>query len=222
MEKSFIYVRVSDDRQVENTSLGSQEDLCREYCRQKGWTVEKVFADRGESAKTADRPQLQQMMLAAKSSKIKYIVFYKWNRLARNLEDQIGITASMSARGVRLVAASEPTPEGATGKLLEHIIAAVNQFENEMRAETSKRGMFTRLSEGTWTWRPIIGYMKGMKVDPRAAPLIHDLFAMVANGETKDKALEVATARGLRYPNGTAIKRNKLNELLRNKLYMGW
>ena len=36
MPKAIIYVRVSDARQVENTSLDGQEKVCREWCHSNG------------------------------------------------------------------------------------------------------------------------------------------------------------------------------------------
>jgi hypothetical protein len=52
-----IYCRVSSKEQVEGTSLESQEVACREYASRNNVTVSKVFVERGESAKFADRTQ---------------------------------------------------------------------------------------------------------------------------------------------------------------------
>jgi DNA invertase Pin-like site-specific DNA recombinase len=54
---AVIYVRVSDSRQVDNTSLASQEEICRQWCQSRGIEVDRVFTDAGESAKTADRTE---------------------------------------------------------------------------------------------------------------------------------------------------------------------
>ena len=55
---AVIYVRVSSPRQVENTSLATQEEACRAYCLRAGLEVLRVFREEGESARTADRTQL--------------------------------------------------------------------------------------------------------------------------------------------------------------------
>lgn len=59
--RAIIYIRVSEGRQVDNTSLESQEDACRRWSAQNGLEVEHVFVEKGESAKTADRTQFQAM-----------------------------------------------------------------------------------------------------------------------------------------------------------------
>ena len=53
----IIYCRVSSKEQVDGTSLESQEAACRDYAHRNGIEVVKVFIERGESAKFADRRQ---------------------------------------------------------------------------------------------------------------------------------------------------------------------
>ena len=55
-----IYCRVSSKEQIEGTSLESQEQACREYARSHNIKVLKIFIERGESAKFADRTQLHR------------------------------------------------------------------------------------------------------------------------------------------------------------------
>ena len=59
---AVIYTRVSSKYQVDNYSLDTQERACREFAARAGYDVIKVFTERGESAKTADRTELQAML----------------------------------------------------------------------------------------------------------------------------------------------------------------
>ena len=53
--KAIIYCRVSTKEQAdEGNSLSTQQKLCREYCKSKGYNVEDVYVEAGESAKTAN------------------------------------------------------------------------------------------------------------------------------------------------------------------------
>ena len=58
---AVIYVRVSTADQVENLSLDTQEQRCREFCKRQGLKVERVFREEGASAKTTERQKLQEM-----------------------------------------------------------------------------------------------------------------------------------------------------------------
>ena len=60
--KAMIYTRVSSEEQVSNLSLDVQEKTCRDYCARNGWTVEAVYREEGESAKTANRTELRRML----------------------------------------------------------------------------------------------------------------------------------------------------------------
>ena len=72
--KAVIYCRVSTKEQVEEgNSLKTQEKICVEYAEKNGYHVEKIFIEQGESAKTADRPQLQEMLSYCSMKK-------KWNQ----------------------------------------------------------------------------------------------------------------------------------------------
>ena len=66
-----IYCRVSSKEQIEGTSLESQEIACKEYARSRNIKILKVFVERGESAKVADRTQLIELIDFCRSSKGK-------------------------------------------------------------------------------------------------------------------------------------------------------
>ena len=60
--KAVIYCRVSTKEQVKNLSLSTQLRACREYCEREGYEVAREFTDAGESAKTVDRLEFQNLL----------------------------------------------------------------------------------------------------------------------------------------------------------------
>ena len=62
MAGAVIYIRVSTKEQTENLSLPTQLRACEEYCRREGFEVLARFKEEGESAKTADRTELQRLL----------------------------------------------------------------------------------------------------------------------------------------------------------------
>lgn len=85
-KRGIIYCRVSSLDQVDGTSLESQERICREYAEREGIEVVEVFVDRGESAKTADRPQFLKAIsfCGQKKNRIDFFVVYKLDRFSRS------------------------------------------------------------------------------------------------------------------------------------------
>ncbi len=114
MAKAILYVRVSHARQVENTSLAGQEDVCRRWCAANGLEVAKVFIERGESAKSTDRPEFQAMFryltTAAKDS-ISHLVVYKFDRFSRNTDDGAVYRLQLRRMGIALRSATEATDD---------------------------------------------------------------------------------------------------------------
>src|SRR3990167_3086333 len=88
-KNDVIYVRVSSDEQVRGFSLDSQEKTCRELSSRDEYSVLMLFREEGESAKTADRTELQKMMLFCDKNKkqISRLVVYKVDRLSRSVSD---------------------------------------------------------------------------------------------------------------------------------------
>jgi DNA invertase Pin-like site-specific DNA recombinase len=66
------------------------------------------YVDRGESARSADRPELNAMLgRIAEDGDVDAVVVHKIDRLARNTEDHVAIRALLRRRGVALVSVTE-------------------------------------------------------------------------------------------------------------------
>ena len=88
-KNAIIYVRVSSSEQVDGTSLESQERLCKEYAQKENLNILKIFIEKGESAKTADRTEFIKAInfCSDKKNKISYFIVYKIDRFSRNQTD---------------------------------------------------------------------------------------------------------------------------------------
>ena len=62
---AIMYLRVSSQDQVDNTSLDTQLRDGKIYAKREKLHIVKIFREEGESAKSADRRQLQEMELRA-------------------------------------------------------------------------------------------------------------------------------------------------------------
>ena len=230
---SVIYCRVSTDEQVENYSLGTQETGCGDYCKREGITVDRIFVEEGESAKTADRPMFQQALEYCRKNKgrIRYFVVYKVNRFARNHYDHAVVKAILAKCGVSLRSATEHFDDSAVGKLTENMLATFAQFDNDQRAETTTAGMKAALLAGRWPFSPPLGYVAGMDangeplpaIDAGRAPLIKRAFEQYATGNfTKRQVLRNAVSAGLTTKRGKPLSQQTFDKLLQVKFYAGY
>lgn len=105
----LIYLRVSTKEQAETDgkegySIPAQRDACFRYIKERGWNFIDKYVDRGESARSSQRPQLQEMLSRIKKDPtIEAVVVHKIDRLARNLEDHVAIKAILKRKNVALI-----------------------------------------------------------------------------------------------------------------------
>jgi site-specific DNA recombinase len=230
MKRAVIYCRVSSKEQVENCSLKTQEKACREYCSRKGFQVVKLFFEKGESAKTADRPKLQELMAycAANKGSLHYVLVYNLSRFSRQLTDHVEIQTLLGKLGIKLRSVTEQFDDSPSGKLMEDIKISFAQFENDEKSDRTIKGMKAAFNEGRWVHSPVVGYMRGpykspsLIHDPEKAPLVRKAFELYATGAyTGVEITRMLNAKGMRSARNRPLSPQSLENLLRNPLYMG-
>src|SRR5690349_746220 len=133
METAIAYIRVSDPKQVtEGNSLVTQERQVREYAKSQGYNLLRVFIERGQSAKSDDRTVLQEMLEFAKQNvgKIQVLMFPKIDRFARHLPDYLDLKARLNRLKIRIDSVGEHIEDTPVGRLTEHLLASIAQFDN--------------------------------------------------------------------------------------------
>lgn len=161
--KGIIYTRVSSDEQIKGTSLDFQEEICRNYCKDRGIEVLAVFREEGASAKSADRKEfLRAIELCRKNKgKIEAFVVAKVDRFARNTEDHFYVRKTLLDYGVTLHSVTEPIGNNPTEKFIETVLAGSAEFDNAVRRQRCVDGMSERINSGIFPWKPPIGYACG-------------------------------------------------------------
>ena len=153
--RAVIYCRVSTKEQTQNLSLPTQLKGCRDYCRREGYAVAREFVEKGESAKSADRTELKALLAYCRENKghVHALVVYNVTRFARDRYDHVVLRALLHKLGVTLRSVTEPIDDSSTGKLMEGVLAAFAQFDNDQKAERTEAGMRAALHLGRWTLR---------------------------------------------------------------------
>ena len=230
MNKAIIYVRVSSLDQVTGTSLDTQEDACKAYCQREGLEVAKVYREEGESAKTADRPQLLKALEHCQRKDVGTLVVWKVDRLSRNQLDFHTIRAMLSKVDVKILSASETLTDNPSGRLMEGILASFAQFDNEVRAERSKGGMAALASEGYWVWKAPTGYRNVKTAENRptiepieeVASFIKEAFERAARGESQAGIARFLRDNWVRTNGQNPPSTQLIYRMLQNQIYAGF
>lgn len=229
--RAVLYCRVSTKEQVEEgNSLVTQEKHCRDYALKHEYDVAEVFVEQGESAKTADRAELQRLLMfcSDKKNQVSAVIIYKLDRLSRNTDDYSQLRLILRKYKVEIKSTSEYFENTPAGRFMENIIANVAQFDNDVRAERCSEGMKGALREGRYVWMAPVGY-DNVRVGGKAtiapndmAPLVLKSFELIAQRTHNFEEVRVmVTAQGLRLKNGKPLGKAYFYEFIKNPLYMG-
>lgn len=230
---AVIYCRVSSKEQVGGTSLESQELACREYAARNRMEAVKVFVERGESAKFADRTQLLELLAFCRNrgNAIDCLLVWKVDRLARNVGDHFNIKASLLKQNIRVISVTEPIDANPEGKLLETILAGFAQFDNDLRAARTVQGMRRKLQEGLFPWKAPLGYRTATLGNKKTEPdrpdqpafgLLQRAWNDFATGRyMKVEILRRITGQGLHTQAGKPLSKQSLDNIFADSFYAG-
>lgn len=230
--KAEIYTRVSTEEQVSNFSLDQQEKACLNFIKNKGWELDKVFREEGESGTWFNRTQLQNLLEHCRRTKKeeKVMVVYSIDRFARDVGVHFTIKALLKKYNVSLFSVTQPIDNTAEGNLMETIFAGTSEYENKLRGRRTKDGLRKRFESGYWCWGAPLGYRNiktadGKKIiepDQAVASFITFAFNEYAKGiYSKVQIGQKLYRRGLRTKKGKKVSPQTLDVILRNKFYAG-
>lgn len=162
-KKAILYLRVSTEEQVDNFSLGTQEELCTKEAERRHLLIDKIFREEGRSAKSiVGRPVLIKLLEYCRKNKNKIcaLIVYRLDRISRDTADYLAVRKKLGDCGITVISSTEPTGDGPTEKLVETILAGFAQLDNDIRSERSKNGMYARFKAGLTSSPPPFGYIK--------------------------------------------------------------
>ena len=232
-KRAVIYCRVSTKEQIDNNSLSLQEKDCRKYCEREGFEVVKVFIEKGESAKTADRTELKKLLEFCEQNKknLNAVIFNEPTRFSRDTLDYLILKKQLKSLGIAFKSPNLVMDESSDSYLKEMFNVLMGDIENKKKAERTIRGMKESATLGRWNHKPPLGYISGLDAfgkktilsDKENAPFIKMAFESFSeSGHTKQAVLNKLTEKGFRERNGKKISPQHFDKILRNPIYAGW
>jgi recombinase len=121
--------------------------------------VVKEFVDRGESARSANRPEPQKMLRYLKDAgDVDYVIVHKLDRLARNRANDVKINRAFDEASVRLISTSENIDQSPGGILLHGIMSSIDEFYSRNLANGVIKGMGEKARNGETLRKAPLGY----------------------------------------------------------------
>lgn len=232
--RAAVYCRVSTEEQAaEGMSIMAQRKALAEYAHKNQMIVVDEFVDEGVSARTAERPQFQRMVSAAKKKPRPFdvILIHKTDRFARNREDAI-VYKSLLRRdcGIEVRSVTEQFEDSPTGKLLEGMMEVMAEFYSLNLSQEVMKGMKEKASQGKGLGMAPLGYRLTesgkLEVVPEEAAVVRFIFETY----TKEQQGLLTVAHRLHQdgfrlfgPAGSKYKWSSIGirVILRNPVYTG-
>lgn len=232
MSKALIYCRVSTEEQAEKGfSLDAQEKYCREFVKRNGYEVGGVFRDDGKSGTTLERPALKALLSQIEENHgIGAVVVQETDRLARNTIDHLTIKALLKKAKVKLISVAQPMlDDSPEGRMIDTIIASVNQFQSDANSRKTKKGMQERFESGLWPTYAPLGYLNkevdGRRIivsDPQRWHLIRECLKLYLTGNYSAFELsDIMYQKGLQSRTNKKICNSIMTHMLRHPFYAG-
>lgn len=138
------YARVSSTGQNE----AAQVDLLSRH------GAEELFIDKASGKTREGRPELAEAIRFARKGDVLMVT--RLDRLARSVIDLHSIAQELEAKGVDLIVTEQSidttTPHG---RLMFNMLAAIAEFETDLRRERQLEGIAKAKEEGRYKGRPV-------------------------------------------------------------------
>jgi site-specific DNA recombinase len=219
--QAIFYARVSSEGQVDNTSLDSQLERGKAYAISQGWTLDQIFIDGGESGKSTDRTQFQNMVNYIRENPVDVLLTFKLDRLSRNLKDLlIFIDDELDPRGIALQSVTENfNTQSAEGRLFLQMLGSFAEFERKRINERTLSGKVSTAKKGGWNGGHIpYGYQRieesqyDFDIQPGEAEVVQQIFRLYSQGIGYQKIRNIT---------GCPLSRQGIANMIGNPFYAG-
>ena len=248
LAQALAYYRVSTSEQANTSfdedgfSIQAQREASLRKASDIGATVVDEYVERGKSARTTDRPRLQELLKRIKEDPdIQYVIVHKLDRLARNREDDVTLGLLFAKCGVRLISATENIDETPSGRLVRGIMSDIAEWYSANLSEEAKKGLRKKVEVGGTPGKAPLGYdnvrlkikeqgkdIGVVAVNEANGPIITQMFHWYDSGTyTLSDVTDEANREGLRLPATKnlperPVQIQTVQRILRNRYYAGW
>jgi site-specific DNA recombinase len=244
LKRAVMYLRVSTARQAnkngeaEGYSIPAQRAACARKAADLGAEVVKEYLDAGASARSADRPGLQELLTRVAVGDLDYVIVHKLDRLARDRGDDVAIALAIHKGGAVLVSTSEQIDESPAGSLLHGIMATIAEFYSKNLSHEAKKGIAEKARRGGTHGVAPLGYtntlariegreVKGVAIDEERADHIRWAYAAYSTGDWSISSIRDALEElGLKSRTtqkfvGTPLSGAQVHRMLTHSYYIG-
>ena len=209
----------------ETDELDRQVRLVKDYCKSKGYTIHKIFAEVGSSV-DANRPEYTALLNLLNKYKNCTIVTTDLDRLSRNTVI-LGLFQQLCKQQSHLVELTNGTIynySDYTDSFTADIIASVSAYIYQQTKAKMQRGLVQARKEGKRIGAKPFGYdivNKRLVIDPTKADTVKRVFKLVAEGISTAEVVRLLKQDNVTTNTGKFFDTRAVRLMIKNEGYTG-
>ena len=225
------YCRVSTGNEEQLTSFTAQmEYYTQRIAETEGWTMARMYADKGISGTSAKRrPEFLKMIRDAEQGKIDLVITKSVSRFCRNTLDGLEYVRRLKRCGVGVYFEKDHTNTlTMDNEMILTFLMSQAQSESESMSTNIKWGFRKRFQDGVvyYHYGTLLGYRRGPdggpEIDPEEAAGVRRIFARCLMGQSFQQICDGLMADGVRTAQGDEKwYGSTVKSILQNEKYVG-
>ena len=209
----------------ETDELTRQEQLVVEYCKNKGYKLDKLFSEVGSSV-DPDRPQYKLMLQYLTEHEGVTIVVTDYDRIGRDtlLLSLFKQLCKEHRHLVELVNGTIYSYDNYTDIFTQEILSSVSSYIYQQTKAKMYRGMIQARKEGKRIGAKPFGYNivnKRLSVNPRQADIVKRVFKLISQGTSTAEVVRLLKQDGITTNTGRFFDTRAIRLLIKNEGYTG-
>src|SRR5690606_20322806 len=186
--RAYAYVRVSTNKQLDNTSIEQQIEAIEKYCKENNIILVKIYEEEPTSGESiSNRPKFKKMLynVCQKEKHIDSIIVCKQDRISRNSLDSQYIFSRLKKANKNLISiADNIDTNDPNSKLIYQILGIIAEVEKDLIAFRTSLGMEKTFENGDFNGGRVFGYNlinKKLVVNEEEAKVVKYFFDCYSN-----------------------------------------
>jgi len=223
--RAAIYARFSSENQHEE-SIEAQVQICKEYCKKKGYLVVKLYTDEAKSGTTTRKRDSYRLMLEdARQDIYDIIIFHKIDRNARNEFDYYHFKDEILSLGKQYAYAGQSLDASPEGQLMENNLVGFAAYFSRNLSKEVKKGQMVRAEKALFLGgKPPLGYKvvnQKYVIDEDSAGAVRMIFDLYNQDYGYTFIIMSLNSAGYKTSRGKSFGKNSLHDILCNEIYRG-
>ena len=202
-----------------------QEQLVVEYCKNKGYKLEKLYSEVGSSV-DPDRTQYKLMLQYLTEHEGITIVVSDYDRIGRDtlLLSLFKQLCKEHRHLVELINGTIYSYDNYTDVFTQEILSCVSSYIYQQTKAKMYRGMLQARKEGKRIGSKLYGYNivnKRLVIDPQKADTVKRVFKLIAEGCSTKQVVEILKKEGVTTNTGRFFDTRAIRLMVQNEGYTG-